>query len=72
VLLQLAIAFVVATPVAYYIANRWIETFAYKISIHWWIFVLCWLLMCLIVIATIGVQVYRAATKNPVEAIKSE
>jgi putative ABC transport system permease protein len=72
VLIQLAIAFVVATPVAYYIANRWLESFAYKISMHWWIFVLCWLLMCLIVIATIGMQVYRAATKNPVDAIKTE
>jgi putative ABC transport system permease protein len=72
VLIQLLIAFIVATPIAYYITNRWLETFAYRISMHWWVFVLCWLLMCLIVIATIGMQVYRAAMKNPVEAIKNE
>jgi putative ABC transport system permease protein len=71
-LIQLVIAFVIAAPTAYYISNRWLETFAYKISMHWWVFVLCWLCMCLIVAVTISLQTYRAATKNPVEAIKSE
>jgi putative ABC transport system permease protein len=71
-LIQLIIAFVVAAPVAYYITNRWLETFAYKISMHWWVFVLCWLFMCIITLATICMQTYRAATKNPVEAIKNE
>jgi putative ABC transport system permease protein len=71
-LIQLLIAFVIAAPAAYYITNRWLETFAYKISMHWWVFVLCWLCMCLIVTVTISLQTYRAATKNPVDAIKSE
>jgi putative ABC transport system permease protein len=72
VLIQLVIAFVVAAPAAYYIANRWLETFAYKISIHWWVFVLCWLLMVAITVATICMQTYRAAIKNPIEALKTE
>jgi putative ABC transport system permease protein len=72
ILIQVVIAFVVAAPVAYYIVNRWLEAFAYKISMHWWIFALCGLLMCLIIIATISMQTYRAATKNPVDAIKNE
>jgi putative ABC transport system permease protein len=72
VLIQLAIAFAVAAPVAYRITNRWLETFAYKISILWWVFVLCWLFMCIITVATICMQTYKAATKNPVEAIKNE
>jgi putative ABC transport system permease protein len=71
-LIQLIIAFVVAAPVAYYITNRWLETFAYKISLHWWVFVLCWLLMVAIVVATICMQTYKAATKNPIEALKTE
>jgi putative ABC transport system permease protein len=71
-IIQLIIAFFVAVPVAYYITNRWLETFAYKISIHWWMFVLCWLFVCAITVATISIQVYRAATKNPIEALKME
>jgi putative ABC transport system permease protein len=71
-LIQLVIAFVVAAPAAYCIANRWLETFAYKISIHWWMFVLCWLFMCVIILATICMQTYRAAMKNPADAIKNE
>jgi putative ABC transport system permease protein len=71
-LIQLIIAFVVAAPVAYYIANRWLETFAYKISIRWWVSVLCWLFMCIITLTTICMQTYRAAVKKPVEAIKNE
>jgi putative ABC transport system permease protein len=59
-LIQLIIAFVVAAPVAYYVANRWLENFAYKISIQWWVFVLCWLVMCAITVATICMQTYRA------------
>jgi putative ABC transport system permease protein len=68
----LVIAFVVAAPAAYYITNRWLETFAYKISIQWWVFVLCWLFMVAITVATICMQTYRAATKNPIEALKTE
>jgi putative ABC transport system permease protein len=71
-LIQLVLSFVVAVPVAYFITNRWLETFAYKISVHWWIFVLCWLIICIITIATICMQTYRAAIKNPVEALKTE
>jgi putative ABC transport system permease protein len=72
VLIQLIIAFAVAAPVAYYIANRWLETFAYKISLQWWVFVLCWLLMVAITVATVCMQTYRAAIRNPVEALKTE
>jgi putative ABC transport system permease protein len=72
VVIQLLIAFVVATPIAYYITIRWLETFAYKISIHWWVFVLCWLFMCIIIITLICLQTYKAAVKNPVEALKTE
>jgi putative ABC transport system permease protein len=71
-LIQLAIAFAVAAPAAYYITNRWLEAFEYKISIQWWVFVLCWLFMCATVLATICMQTYRAAMKNPVDAIKTE
>jgi putative ABC transport system permease protein len=72
VFIQLVIAFIVATPLAYYIVGRWLESFAYKIQIHWWVFVLSWLFMGAITALTICLQTYRTAIKNPVEALKNE
>lgn len=67
-----AIAFVIATPVAYYAMNKWLENFAYKIEMSWWIFVLSGLLALGIALLTVSWQSWKAATKNPVEALKYE
>jgi len=72
VLIQLAIAFVVAVPLAYYIVHRWLEQFAYKTPIYWWVFVLAGLLVLAITVITVSWQSYKAANANPVEAIKNE
>ena len=66
------IAFVIATPIAYYIMLRWLESFAYRTSISWWIFILTGLVSYIITMLTIGFQSYRAATANPVESLKYE
>ena len=72
VLIQLAIAFVVAVPLSYYIVHRWLEQFAYKTTVYWWIFLLAGLLVFAITLITVSLQSYKAATANPVDAIKNE
>jgi len=72
VLIQLTIAFVVAVPLAYYIVHRWLQQFAYKIPVYWWVFLLAGLLVFAITVITVSWQSHKAATANPVEAIKNE
>ncbi|MEL7588518.1 MAG: ABC transporter permease [Prolixibacteraceae bacterium] len=67
-----AIAFVIATPVAYYAMNKWLENFAYKTSLSWWIFALAGLLALGIALLTVSWQSWKAATRNPVEALRYE
>jgi putative ABC transport system permease protein len=66
------IAFVIATPIAYYAMNKWLENFAYKTELSWWIFVLAGLLALGIALLTVSWQSWRAATRNPVEALRYE
>ncbi len=66
------IAFAVAAPIAWYLMHRWIENFAYKISLSWWIFALSGVLALGIALLTVGWQSWKAATRNPVEALRYE
>ena len=66
------IAFVIATPIAYFAMNKWLENFAYKTSLSWWIFALAGLLALGIALLTVSWQSWRAATRNPVEALRYE
>src|SRR3989339_519413 len=67
-----AVAFIVATPVAYYTMNKWLTTFAYKTELSWWIFALAGLLALGIALLTVSWQSWKAATRNPVEALRYE
>lgn len=67
-----AIAFIIATPIAWYAMNKWLESFAYKTSLSWWIFALAGLLALGIALLTVSWQSWRAATRNPVEALRYE
>ena len=67
-----AIAFVIATPIAWYTMNKWLENFTYKTSLSWWIFALAGLLALGIALLTVSWQSWKAATRNPVEALKYE
>ncbi len=67
-----AIAFVIATPIAYYAMHKWLENFAYKTTLSWWIFALAGLLALGIALLTVSWQSWRAATRNPVEALRYE
>ena len=68
----IAIAFGFATPAAYYAMNKWLENFAYKTSLSWWIFALAGVLALGIALITVSWQSWRAATRNPVEALRYE
>lgn len=68
----IAIAFVFATPVAYYAMSRWLESFAYRTDLSWWVFAISGLLTVLIVLSTVSWVTYRAARRNPVESLRYE
>ncbi|MCF8358104.1 MAG: ABC transporter permease [Prolixibacteraceae bacterium] len=67
-----AMAFVIATPIAWYAMHLWLENFAYKTTLSWWIFALAGLLALGIALLTVSWQSWRAATMNPVEALRYE
>jgi putative ABC transport system permease protein len=66
------IAFVVATPVAWYLMHRWLENFAYKAELGWWIFAGAGVLAMVIAFGTIAYQAIRAAMANPVRSLRTE
>ncbi len=66
------LANIIAWPLAWYVMNKWLENFAYRIEISWWIFVLAGGLALLIALATVSFQAIKAATANPVEALRYE
>ena len=66
------LGFIIACPLVYYIMNRWLENFAYKTSLNWWIFALAGLLALAIALLTVSFQSWKAATRNPVEALRYE
>jgi putative ABC transport system permease protein len=67
-----AIAFVIATPIAWYAMHRWLENFAYKTELSWWIFALAGIVALGIALLTVSFQSWKAATKNPVESLRYE
>ena len=71
-LLLVVIAAVIAFPVAWYAMSHWLQSFAYRIHIGWWVFVLAGIIAFLIAFATISIQAIKAATANPVKSLRSE
>jgi putative ABC transport system permease protein len=67
-----AIAFVIAIPIAWFVMHKWLENFDYKTELNWWIFALSGLLALGIALLTVSWQSWRAATRNPVEALRYE
>jgi putative ABC transport system permease protein len=66
------IAFLIASPLAYYFISQWLENFAYKTTPSWWLFALAGLLASAISLFTVSWQSWRAARRNPVEALRYE
>ncbi|GAB2790312.1 ABC transporter permease [Rhabdobacter roseus] len=66
------IALVLATPLTWYVMEQWLQDFAYKISIQWWMFVLAGTLAVVIALLTVSSQAIKAALMNPVKSLRSE
>jgi putative ABC transport system permease protein len=66
------IAFVIASPLAWWIMHNWLQDFAYRINISWWIFLAAGLLAVIIALGTISFQAIRAAIANPVKSLRTE
>ena len=63
---------VIASPVAYWAMNKWLQDFAYKVEISWWIFALAGLVAIAIALLTVSYQSIRAAMANPVKSLRME
>ena len=68
----LLISFLIAAPVGYIVSEKWLQNFAERTPIHWWLFPATLLIVSTIVVLTVVVQSWRVATTNPIESIKTE
>jgi putative ABC transport system permease protein len=66
------IAFLIATPVAWWMANQWLQTFAFRITLRWWMFGLAGLLALALALATVSFHAIKAAISNPVNSLRGE
>jgi putative ABC transport system permease protein len=62
----------VAFPVAWYFMTKMLQQYAYRISLSWWIFALAAVAVIVLTAFSVGIQAYRAATANPIKAIKTK
>jgi ABC-type antimicrobial peptide transport system permease subunit len=71
--LQLVIvAIVLATPLAWWAMNKWLQNFAYRIQLQWWMFLLAGLIGIAIAMLTVSFQAIKAAVANPVKSLRTE
>jgi putative ABC transport system permease protein len=68
----LVIAFIIACPISWYAMNKWLQNFAYKTELSWWVFVAAGAVALAVALLTVSWQSWRAATRNPVEALRYE
>ena len=65
-------AFIIATPLAYYFMGKWLEDFAYRIELQWWMFALAGMAVIALAFLTMSFQSIKAAMANPVDSLRSE
>ena len=68
----LLLCFIVAAPIAWYAVHHWLENFAYKTPMYWWVYLIAFIVTGIITATTVTFQNWRVANDNPVNAIKSE
>jgi putative ABC transport system permease protein len=66
------VSIIIATPVAWWAMNKWLQTFAYRINISWWIFLVAGVIAILIAVITVSFQAIKAAVSNPVKSLRTE
>jgi len=71
-LVLILISFLIAAPLTWYFMNKWLQGFAYRTSIYWWVFAMAGVLAILIALTTISFQALKAAMANPVKSLRSE
>jgi len=71
-LILVGIAFAIAVPISWYLIQEWIQDFAYKTSLSWWVFIASGTGMVLVALAVIGARTYKTASINPVESLRIE
>ena len=71
-IMLVVLAFVIAVPVGWYIMKQWLQEFAYRTDLSWWIFALSAAIAIFIAIATVSIQSVKAATANPVKSLRTE
>jgi putative ABC transport system permease protein len=71
-IILVAIAALIAFPVAWWALNKWLQDFAYRISIEWWVFIAAAVIALVIALVTVGVQAIKAALANPVKSLRTE
>jgi putative ABC transport system permease protein len=71
-LIMVIISIVIATPLAWWLMNKWLEDFAYRINISWWMFLVIGITAIVIAIGTVSFQAIKAALANPVKSLRTE
>ncbi len=71
-IILVAIAFAIATPIAWYYMHQWLQAYAYRINISWWLLAAGGLVAIIIALATISFQAIKAAMANPVKSLRNE
>ena len=66
------VAFILAVPVSWWIMHSWLQDYAYRININWWVFIVAGIISVSIALITISVQAIRAAMSNPVKSLRTE
>jgi len=66
------LACLISVPVSWYVMNQWLQNFAYRISIEWWMFVCAGMMVLVIALVTVSARSIRAAMMNPVESLRTE
>jgi len=68
----MAVSFIIATPIAYFGMNKWLESFAFRTPLTWWPFALAGIVSLIIVLTTVSFLTFRAARRNPIESLRYE
>jgi len=63
---------IIAIPIGYYAMYKWLQNFAYRVSIEWWMFFIAAMAAVLIALITVSVQAIKAAVANPVKSLRTE
>jgi putative ABC transport system permease protein len=71
-LLLVTIALVIAIPIAWLTMNNWLESYAYRVAMSWWMFAIAGVAAITIALITISIQAIRAAIVNPIKTLRNE